>query len=317
MHEIKKLLWDDLNDGLNYPEKRPLLAHYTSIDTLEKILKKNELWLSNPLYMNDYTELSFGMGQGYRLFTQSKELHQAFEVQSQYDHLLASFQRLFIRYTEDHVFNTYLTCFSEHCVDDNDGRLSMWRGYGDSGKGAALVIDSAKINFHESSPLIVSRVEYQTTHDRINWLEKKISAIADWIKNRVEPLSNNELEKIAYIWLERLKIFSLLTKHSGFNEEREWRIIYMSDRDPEEKLSKMLSYIINGNGIEPKLKLNPEPLYEVIGDNRLIANLTDRIIIGPSISTKFTAKSICRMLQHLNHDQLVEKVKPSTIPYRQ
>jgi len=33
---------------------RPLLlAHYTSIQVIEQILKKSEIWLSNPFYMND------------------------------------------------------------------------------------------------------------------------------------------------------------------------------------------------------------------------------------------------------------------------
>ena len=35
-----------------------LLAHYTSIPIAEEILKNDQLWFSNPLYMNDLGEMN-------------------------------------------------------------------------------------------------------------------------------------------------------------------------------------------------------------------------------------------------------------------
>ena len=43
-------LWDDLIEEESFPHKRPLLAHYTSIATLEGIMANDELWFSNPLF---------------------------------------------------------------------------------------------------------------------------------------------------------------------------------------------------------------------------------------------------------------------------
>jgi hypothetical protein len=57
-------LWSDIQDGDSFPAVRPLLAHYTSISTLERILVNDEIWLSNPLYMNDMEELRFGLNEG-------------------------------------------------------------------------------------------------------------------------------------------------------------------------------------------------------------------------------------------------------------
>ena len=54
--EVLKLfepLWADLKGDDSYPAKRPLLAHYTSMVVLEAILRDNEVWFSNPLFMND------------------------------------------------------------------------------------------------------------------------------------------------------------------------------------------------------------------------------------------------------------------------
>src|SRR5437660_295062 len=48
---------------------RPLLlAHYTSVQVIEQILKNNEIWLSNPLYMNDLEEMRLGVFLGAQLF---------------------------------------------------------------------------------------------------------------------------------------------------------------------------------------------------------------------------------------------------------
>ena len=38
------------------PQEPLLLAHYTSVQVVEQILKHEELWFSNPLYMNDLEE---------------------------------------------------------------------------------------------------------------------------------------------------------------------------------------------------------------------------------------------------------------------
>ena len=51
-------LFDDLLDPSSYPDNKPLLAHYTSIEILERIMTTDEVWFSNPLFMNDIEECS-------------------------------------------------------------------------------------------------------------------------------------------------------------------------------------------------------------------------------------------------------------------
>ena len=52
-------LWADLRPEDAFAVKKPLLAHYTTIQTLEKILSSSEVWFSNPLFMNDLDRTSF------------------------------------------------------------------------------------------------------------------------------------------------------------------------------------------------------------------------------------------------------------------
>ena len=47
---------------------RPLhLAHYTSLEVLEKVMMNDEVWFSNPLLMNDYQEVRFGLSEATRI----------------------------------------------------------------------------------------------------------------------------------------------------------------------------------------------------------------------------------------------------------
>jgi len=68
-------LYDDLRRDDAFDVKKPLLAHYTTVQVLEKILTTNELWFSNPLFMNDLEEVRFGILQGNEQAMQSHGLH--------------------------------------------------------------------------------------------------------------------------------------------------------------------------------------------------------------------------------------------------
>ncbi|MBL4666383.1 MAG: DUF2971 domain-containing protein [Sneathiella sp.] len=307
-------LWGDFDETSDFPAKRPLLAHYTSIDTFEKIVSNDELWLSNPLFMNDLEELRFGMNQGSKHFNSSSALSDAFQDKSRYHYLVECFNKFFSNYEVNHVFDTYLTCFSEHDVSDYDGRLSMWRGYGNSGNGVALVIDTSKINYAKGSPLIIAKVNYASTDSRVQWINEKILEVANIARNIKH--NDGNLKALAHYWFERLKIFALCTKHSGFSEEQEWRLVYMSERDETGILKDKLSYAISANGVEPKLKLKIEHIPGIISENVSLSDLTERIILGPSISSILAEKSVVRILEILGQNQLCKLVSPSGIPFR-
>ena len=120
--------------------KRPLLAHYTSITTLKDILKRQEVWLSNPLFMNDLEELRFGIIEGTALF--AEKCGGACRLRRSPREDVARFQSLSRRYFKWQKHgNRYLCCLclSEHPKKNNDGSLSMRRAYGRHGNGAALV----------------------------------------------------------------------------------------------------------------------------------------------------------------------------------
>jgi Protein of unknown function (DUF2971) len=117
------------------------------------------------------------------------------------------------------VLDIYVFCLSEHVKEDTDGLLSMWRGYGGNGSGAAIVFDTAKLSPPEESPLILAQVHYSTTEKRRNWLRVRIIQFAEILAK-----SNNSDDKLwlcSYHFFQRLKMFTIFSKHRGFEEEHE------------------------------------------------------------------------------------------------
>lgn len=312
--KVYEAVWGDLDAENEFPAKRPLLAHYTSVAVLEGMMANDEIWFSHPLYMNDLEELRFGMIEGANAFRTSDELKAAFQDAQLHDSLMTHFNNLFVEFDKEHAFDTYVMCLAKHDSEDNDGLLSMWRGYGAGGSGVAIVFDTSKISASDESPFIISSVKYMTTANRLEWIAAKIKGIAELLTGTTP--TDQELHDIAYYWIERLKVFSLFTKHTGFIEEQEWRIVYMNERDKERKLKSMHGYAITPRGVEPKLKFKVEPIEGLFGEHLSLEGIIDRIILGPTTSTVIAANSVKRLLQQKGKPALADKIVPSTIPFR-
>lgn len=309
-------LWDDIQQASTFPSQRPLLAHYTSISTLENIMSNDELWFSNPLYMNDMEELRFGIFEGAHAFRQNEAIKLSCNNnQNRYELLLNEFENQLTRFSNEHAFDTYVFCLSEHDnVKDTDGLLSMWRGYGGNGNGAAIIFDTNQMSYVYDSPLIISKVTYASQNDRRKWIDTKFSEFADLLRRNNVP--DEKLSLPVHALFERIKIFSIFTKHRGFSEEREWRVVYLRERDVEHKIDEMLHYSIGRNGIEPKLKLKVKPIAGLTKDEFSLEKIISQIILGPSVSSPLAVNSVRRMFEKVGKYELAKKLTASTTPLR-
>jgi hypothetical protein len=107
-------LYSDVSEEEAFYTKQPLLAHYTSIEVLEKILGSNEVWFSNPLFMNDVEEVRFGLFQGVPLATTNSEIDAAWKTKNRVDIFKHAFNHYFQEFANQHVMDTYVFCLSEH-----------------------------------------------------------------------------------------------------------------------------------------------------------------------------------------------------------
>src|SRR5216683_5112204 len=100
-------LYSDVSEDEAFNKKQPLLAHYTSIEALEKIFASNEVWFSNPLFMNDLEEVRFGLFQGVPLATSNSEIDIAWKTNGRVEAFKYAFNHYFQEFANQHVMDTY------------------------------------------------------------------------------------------------------------------------------------------------------------------------------------------------------------------
>lgn len=310
-------LFEGVEDEIDY-KNGPLLAHYTSISNLESILRNKEIWFSNPLYLNDFDELRFGMNEGRDILLYDDEvnskLRDSVKTQDNLEILKSHFNDIFSQFEAKHALDTFVLSFCRHEEGDEDGKLSMWRSYGSGGNGACIVFDSKKLSAVEESPLIFGRVTYSPKAERKNQLKRFCFVLCEELAKAADV--EKELYVAAHYFFERLKFFGLFSKHSGFREEDEFRLVYLADRDQDKLLSHCIGYHLSPNGIQPKLKLPIKPIAGVTPNDLDFENIINCILLGPTTSSILSQKMFEKMLSHLNLESLTTKLKACTIPFR-
>lgn len=295
------------------PATMPLLAHYTSLCAFEQIAKNDQLWFSHPSFMNDHAEVVSGIEEAQARIRYHGELPRAFSSSDDYIAFLDGFEHGLSDFGFLDIADTYIFSFSEHDRKDFNGRLSMWRGYGAEGHGVAMVIDPSKLTTTQFSPLIFDKVHYLDEADRIAWIEDLFDRTAAYLQqNPLQPTQCHDAGRLLFL---RVKLASIFSKHVGFKEEVEWRVVYMPDRDVKGLLADQLSYFNGPRGLEPKLKLRLHAQPDVTGDPAL-ETLVERLILGPSRASPILKMTAQRLLTECGKKALVSKVHVSDIPFR-
>jgi hypothetical protein len=119
---------------------------------------------------------------------------------------------------------------------------------------------------------------------------------------------------VFHLLFETFRLWMLCTKHPAFHEEREWRIIYQ----PKYKSSPhILHDLVSVRGIpQPicKIPLKNIPEEGLIGIE--LAELVDRIIIGPTQYPLAMYDAFVELLRDAGVADAEAKVYTSAIPLR-
>jgi hypothetical protein len=178
------------------------------------------------------------------------------------------------------------------------------------------------VNFHPSSPLLIAEVSYTNAQQREQQLREHMDAWAQLTSNL--NLADDHLYLASYAAFLFVKLVALTTKHQGFAEEKEVRVIYVPEQDPRGYLRPNLSYHIGARGVEPKLKYKFGPTLQTTDGNTpvealttgTLADLIQFILLGPTVSSPLAKASFIRMLRGINKEAFQDRVLPSTIPLR-
>jgi Protein of unknown function (DUF2971) len=297
-----------------------LLAHYTSVATIEQILRGNQIWLSNPLYMNDTQEMRAGTSLGLQKFPAAAIAAGGSDARAAA--LSTAYTHYFSHFDTTTAFDTYVFCLCRQKAGDTDGILSMRREYGSRGNGAAIVINLEKVTFSPLNPLLIAEVTYASDTERATLFDGHLQ---EWINiTKSLNLSDDRLYIAARAAFLFTKTIALTTKHRGFEEEHEVRVIYNPDQDPRGYLKPCLDYRVAPRGVEPKLKYKFDTSYAPTDgldpptplDSGALPDLIEFFLLGPTISSALAQKSFIRMLERLNLQAFTGRVFASSIPLR-
>lgn len=280
------------------------LFHYTSSDTLLKILEKKQLRFSNRLYLNDRSE-----GK-YILRFCIDCIDEVWPDTSQYkkSKFIEELKMLLDNMHQDH-FQFYQTSFSL----DGDN-LTMWNYYGKEDGvnirfNSSTLFQSLKKHLHNpvmpSTAFLYGPVIYDE--------QKQIEIIKRML---VEFTATKEFLDEWYMFTSwAILNIGTFFKHKGFRDEREYRIAYNLFAHPEEQ-TECLSFF---SDIEYKQPYSFEvykrenmlvPYVDVDFDNQALQSIT----LSPKLSVADYAQGL-ELILHKN--KLFEvPITASEIPLR-
>ena len=257
----------------------PRFVHYTSAENALSIIRTKRLWMRNASCMADYREVHHGFDILAKFFSDKPRLD-AFTSALDQCAMGAAMEaiNLFNGWWNDIRDHTYISSISEHMArEDNHGRLSMWRAFGNNSARVGLVVRIPNFSGGAAAlNLMFSPVAYLTeteVHNVISNVITNIETSADFLR------SVDRQVIVAYVFSMLLAGVTCL-KHEGFGEEREWRAIY----SPNRLLSSFMESSTEVVGGVPQIvhKIPLDAAVSPVLAELDIAAMFDRLIIGPS-----------------------------------
>jgi hypothetical protein len=183
-----------------HPHRPGIVYHYTRLEAFRSILSLGEIWLTDTRRLNDISEWKVGLG----LIGDQIEQGNLGLTPEQ-----TQFWRQSLSLLCGGSYQLFVASFSEWADD-----ISQWRSYGDFAIGFSAQEFGADLE-----PCFYSDEDHRTELERFLAAE-----LPSWEMRFEEAQTAGELG--AQVALPgRLGRFAARLKHSGFEPEREWRLI--------------------------------------------------------------------------------------------
>lgn len=286
-------------------------VYYTNAETAFRILQNREIWMRETTTMNDYFEVEHG-------FNCLDDAYKSEAGKGLQDTLNSCFEGIteevlpaFNDWLPSIRYDTFIACFSEHpSTEDDHGRLSMWRAYGQRAGVALVFKNDIKALENEAAGLLISPVAYWAKED----VENQLAIIAARINEDIKFVKDLGREQVKHIVFNMFRVAVLCTKHPGFAEEKEWRVILTPKLQPSPLVQQSTEIIKGSPQIIQKLKLKNHEEKGIIDFE--LPNLLDRIIIGPCEFPVAIHKAFFEQLTELGIPDAGKRVTISQIPLR-
>lgn len=292
-------------------EHNARFAYYTTAESAFKILSSQKIWLRNARLMNDFSEINHGLQcVDAALNSESGKL---FETTLEY---CAPGLSVAVRDALEHFqpsigLDSYIACVSEHLgSEDRNGRLSMWRAYGGNSGVAIIVNGAALFGNGQASSVLSSPVLYADSTSFLAEFARTVEGIQAH-RDQLRALGLHDLHRIIF---DMLRFAVLCTKHPGFSEEREWRMLASPSLQGVKNLERSTEVLRGVPQTILKLPFKNDPSNGLVGLG--LDELLDRIIIGPCAHPQVTYLAFVDLLISLGVSHPDKRVVATDIPLR-
>ena len=194
-------------------------VHYTSAENAINIIRNKEIWMRNARCMNDYMEVLHGHNTLVQYFQDNNRAnyHNLKTILKPLgENLTDEAIKLFDDWWNDIEYNTFITSISEHDLMENDhGKLSMWRAYGGSKAKAALILN---VPLEENSESKIYMVP--AAYGDFDFIKNELDLMIQNINSNIKFLSTYNYEEIKGFLFITLVFLAISLKHTGFEEEK-------------------------------------------------------------------------------------------------
>lgn len=195
--------------------------YYCSLDTFLNILKSKEIYLSDPLKMNDKLEIKWYLDRLNEDSYKEVNIDSIFERMRMRSGLEFSFDDLINSINSKGQRSIYISCFSK-----NQDLLSQWRAYADDGKGVSIGFDLSKFSIADN--ILIEEIIY--TNDVVEGVrESDVEMVADTIRTVISENKITDKQSQIDVFLHELMPILAKYKNPAFIEENEVRLIYSDD----------------------------------------------------------------------------------------
>jgi hypothetical protein len=301
------------------------LYHYTTADGLIGILQSRQIWATNVRFMNDTSELAYGIRMVRAIFDDVGR--RATDDGARQVRLFGFVRDGIFDMLDDAERNTkhYAVSFC-----GNGNLLSQWRGYGQSGGGFALGIAAAELTNFQAEILpnppvdpgllgvFLRKVIYEPQLQQqlvrgwiaflLRWLDSRRASTAD----TPEAVRTSEPANIvARLLYEALVCF----KHPGFAEEEEWRLIQQG-RIGRQDVCKVTFRARSGRIVS----YSPLTFRQAAGQHRDGESPRNdfplsAVTFGPSLDGEAAERALRMLLESQGFDAGQVQIDPSGIPF--
>jgi len=286
-------------------------VHYTHADAAMNILRTKEFWMRKTSCMDDFMEVQHGLECLLAAYRGKHGDKFKLALEGMFPHICDEIEHLFNGWVPHLQIDTYITCVSEHSdAEDTFGRLSMWRTYKNAPGIAVVMNNKAFLSPSVALKAYTSPVAYLTNEA----FEQELGKLANSLESESDFLKGQDRQAVVSHVFNAFKFAILCTKHPGFQEEREWRVIYSPRLEKSKYLAKDIQ--VFGGIPQPiyKIPLKDIPEEDFVGVE--IPKLVDRIIIGPTQYPSAAREAFEYLLENAGVDNPENRVVVSDIPLR-